>query len=124
MMYNHSANKNAIQSVVINGEKDIVIASHQKADIRIEEQHLNMRIVFKYGTFYFKGDHSQYIDITEAPSAFFKSFVVYGVFAFTPASNPILSTPNADCCALYNSSIVAIVICFVYKYKIMYQIVQ
>lgn len=74
MMYNHSANKNAIQSVVINGEKDIVIASHQKADIRIEEQHLNMRIVFKYGTFYFKGDHSQYIDITEAPSAFFKSF--------------------------------------------------
>lgn len=73
-MYSHAANKSAIQSAVITGEKDIVIASHQKADIRIDEVHLNLRIVFKYGTFYFKGDHSQFIDITEAPSAFFKSF--------------------------------------------------
>lgn len=58
IMYSHAANKSAIQSVVINGEKDIVIDSHQKADIRIDEVNLNMRIVFKYGTFYFKGDHS------------------------------------------------------------------
>jgi len=33
-----------------------------------------LKISFKFGTFYFRGEHSQYVDITEAPSAFFKSF--------------------------------------------------
>jgi hypothetical protein len=40
----------------------------------VEEENLTLRISYKNGSYYMRADHSQFIDINEAPSAYYKSF--------------------------------------------------
>jgi hypothetical protein len=63
-----------VQQTLLTGERDLLISPLSISDIKVDEPNLNLRISYKHGSFFMKANHSQYTDIYEAPSSYYKSF--------------------------------------------------
>jgi len=76
MTFLHATESSQNRTFYLDGEKELLISdiANTLADLRIEDPTLaNMllKIIYKHGSVYMVGDHTNFIEVYEAPSAYF-----------------------------------------------------